>query len=165
MGQADKDLRADVGELLLADDSQHVLVPVEVHSRLSSHRGIHLSQQGRRHIGEAHSPLVDRRGKSDHVAGHSAAYRKDEGIAVRTVIQKPGTYLHHRVHGLRLFRGIDQLSRHTFPVHDSGHFHGRRAVHRDIAVHDRKYMGIPVETFLKFCDILLDEYTADDPFS
>ena len=52
-------LRAHVCKRRLADDSEDVLVLVEVHARLASDRRIDLRKQSRRHIGKAHSPLVD----------------------------------------------------------------------------------------------------------
>ncbi|MCY1412695.1 hypothetical protein D9M71_281090 [compost metagenome] len=47
---------------------------------LAAHRGVHLGQQGGRHLDEVHATLVAGRSEAGHVADHPAA-ESDQGGA------------------------------------------------------------------------------------
>jgi hypothetical protein len=72
----------------LMERPDHVLARRVVDGRLAAHRRIDQRQQGGRHLNEIDATLVDGRGKSGHVADHTAAEGHDQTPAVETRLQQ-----------------------------------------------------------------------------
>ena len=130
-------LRAHVCKRWLADDSEDVLVLVEVHARLASDRRIDLRKQSRRHIRKTHSPLVDARRKTHHVRRDASSDSQNHRIPVGSVLQQPCTYVHHRLKGLALLGGLYKLDLCVSVLEDFRQLAGRRTLSRDVSVNDR----------------------------
>jgi hypothetical protein len=72
----------------LMERPDHVLARRVVDGRLAAHRRIDERQQGGRHLNEIDATLVDGRGKSGHVADHTAAEGHDQAPAVESRLQQ-----------------------------------------------------------------------------
>ena len=87
--QALQHLRTYICEFRLTDDTEHILIFIEIHPCLAPYRSIHLSEKSRRNIGKAHSPLIYGSCKSHHIGSDAASHCKYESITVSPLFQQP----------------------------------------------------------------------------
>ena len=57
----------------LVERADEVLAGGVIHGSLAAHGRVHLGQQRRRHLNQAHAALIARRGESGHIPYHAAA--------------------------------------------------------------------------------------------
>ena len=164
-GQTLKHLRTEICEFRLTDDSQNILVLVEIHPGLSADRSIHLRQQSCRHIGKTHPSLIDAGSKAGHISDYTAPDSQHKSIPVGIVLQKPGTYIHNRFEGLAFLRGLHKPYPSLAVLKHLHHPGNRRTFLSHIPVYDSIYVPVRLQTGIQSLKSLSHYDTAYSLFS